>query len=141
MVTLLGAMTLMLSFFHDLGDVFRDPKTRVLLVWVAILLGVGTIFYSLTEGWNVVDAFYFSVITLTTVGFGDFSPTTTVGKLFTVVYIFWGLSIIVAFANTLIKKHAERIVTRANRRAHASQTAAAASAAAPSAVQETGQDG
>ena len=141
MVTLLGAMTLMLSFFHDLGDVFRDPKTRALLIWVAILLIVGTTVYSLTEGWNAADAFYFSVITLTTVGFGDFSPTTTVGKLFTVVYIFWGLSIIVAFANVLTKKHAERIITRANHRAGASQTTAAASAAATSAEQETGQNG
>jgi len=141
MFSLLGAMTLMLSFFHDLGDVFRDHKSRALLIWVAILLIVGTTVYSATEGWNAVDAFYFSVITLTTVGFGDFSPTTTVGKLFTVVYIFWGLGIVVAFANVLTKKHAERIVTRANSRAHASLTAAADAAAAPSAVQETGQNG
>jgi voltage-gated potassium channel len=138
MVALLGAMTLMLSFFHDLGDVFRDPKSRALLIWVAILLIVGTIFYSLTEGWHVVDAFYFSVITLTTVGFGDFSPTTTVGKLFTVIYIFWGLSIIVAFTNVLTKKHAQRIVARANNRAGASLTIAAATT---SADQETGQNG
>jgi hypothetical protein len=35
----------------------------------------------------VVDAFYFSVTTLTTVGLGDLSPQITVGKIFTVIYI------------------------------------------------------
>jgi voltage-gated potassium channel len=50
--------------------------------------------YSTVEGWSVVDAFYFSVTTLTTVGLGDLAPTTTMGKLFTVVYIFAGLGII-----------------------------------------------
>jgi len=52
----------------------------------------------------VVDAFYFSVTTLTTVGLGDLTPHTTVGKLFTVIYIFAGLSIIVGFIETVAKE-------------------------------------
>jgi voltage-gated potassium channel Kch len=51
-----------------------------------------------------VDAFYFSVTTLTTVGLGDLSPKTTVGKLFTVVYIFAGIGIILAFIDTVAKE-------------------------------------
>jgi voltage-gated potassium channel len=51
-----------------------------------------------------VDAFYFSVTTLTTVGLGDLAPTTTVGKLFTVIYIFAGLSIILGFIETVAKE-------------------------------------
>ena len=48
-----------------------------------------------------IDAFYFSVTTLTTVGLGDLAPTTTIGKLFTVVYIFSGLGLIAGFLNTI----------------------------------------
>jgi len=70
---------------------------------VITLLG-GTIFYSLEEGWSVVDAFYFSVTTFTTVGLGDLAPKTTLGKLFTVVYIFAGLSIILGFIDTVAKE-------------------------------------
>ena len=44
-----------------------------------------------------MDAFYVSVTTLTTVGLGDLSPTTTLGKLFTVIYIFAGLSLVLGF--------------------------------------------
>ena len=64
----------------------------------------GTIFYSLEEGWSVVDAFYFSVTTLTTVGLGDLSPTTTLGKLFTVIYIVAGLSLVLGFIETVAKE-------------------------------------
>ena len=73
---------------------------------------IGTLFYTLAEGWIIVDAFYFSVITLSTVGYGDFSLVTTVGKLFTTVYILVGISIIVVFANMLAKKHAHRITAQ-----------------------------
>src|SRR5215217_1193879 len=64
----------------------------------------GTIFYSLEEGWSIVDAFYVSVTTLTTVGLGDFAPTTTLGKLFTVIYIFAGLSLVLGFIDTVAKE-------------------------------------
>ena len=51
-----------------------------------------------------MDALYFSVTTLTTVGLGDLAPATTVGKLFTVIYIFAGLSIILGFFETVAKE-------------------------------------
>jgi voltage-gated potassium channel Kch len=82
----------------------RDPEFRSLLFLVLITLLGGTIFYTLEEGWSVVDAFYFSVTTLTTVGLGDLSPQTTIGKLFTVVYIFAGIGIILGFIDTVAKE-------------------------------------
>lgn len=82
----------------------RDPQFRSLVVLVFFTLLSGTIFYSLQEGWSMVDAFYFSVTTLTTVGLGDLAPTTTVGKLFTVFYILAGLSLVLGFIETLAKE-------------------------------------
>jgi len=82
----------------------RDPQFRFLVFLVVITLLSGTLFYSQVEGWSVVDALYFSVTTLTTVGLGDLAPTTTIGKLFTVIYIFAGLSIILGFIDTVAKE-------------------------------------
>jgi voltage-gated potassium channel len=79
----------------------RDPDVRTLVTLVFFTLLTGTIFYSLQEGWSLVDTLYFSVTTLTTVGLGDLAPTTTIGKLFTVVYIFSGLGLIAGFLNTI----------------------------------------
>jgi voltage-gated potassium channel len=78
-----------------------DPDFRALLTSVGCTLLTGTVFYSLQEGWSIVDAFYFSVTPLTTVGLGELSPTTTIGKLFTIVYIFTGIGLIAGFINTL----------------------------------------
>ena len=81
-----------------------DPKFRTLVVLVLITLLSGTIFYSWVEGWSVVDALLFSVTTLTTVGYGNLVPTTTISKLFTVIYIFAGISIILGFIDTVAKE-------------------------------------
>jgi voltage-gated potassium channel len=81
-----------------------SPVFRSLVFLVVITLLGGTIFYSTVEGWSIVDAFYFSVTTLTTVGLGDLTSTTTISKLFTVVYIFAGLSIILGFLDTVAKE-------------------------------------
>jgi voltage-gated potassium channel len=81
-----------------------DPQFRTLVVLVLITLLSGTIFYSWVEGWSVVDALLFSVTTLTTVGYGNLVPTTTISKLFTVIYIFAGISIILGFIDTVAKE-------------------------------------
>ena len=53
-------------------------------------------FYRFVEDLVWVDSIYFSVITLTTVGYGDFSPTTTTGKVFTIFYVLAEIGIFVA---------------------------------------------
>ena len=55
------------------------------------------------EGWSAIDALYFSVVALATVGFGDLVPTTVAGKLFTVAYILFGIGILAAFASELTR--------------------------------------
>ena len=61
-------------------------------------------FYARVEGWNALDALYFSVITLTTVGYGDFSPHTPAGKIFTMIYVLVGLGLISGFVFLLAER-------------------------------------
>ena len=65
-------------------DVMRDPSTRPVFIYAASLILVGGIVYHWLEGWDWVDSFYFVVITLTTIGYGDLSPTTQLSKLVTI---------------------------------------------------------
>lgn len=67
-------------------------------------IGFGTLFYHFVEGLSWVDAIYFCIITLTTVGYGDISPQTDIGKLFTAVYVLLGIGIIGGFANILLRR-------------------------------------
>jgi voltage-gated potassium channel len=59
-------------------------KRVVALSLIIILLVGGTIFYYHAEGWSIVDSFYFTGMTLTTVGYGDFVPRSSFSKILTV---------------------------------------------------------
>lgn len=96
------------SFFRRIRNGLRDPEFRGLFYSVALLLLFGTWFYRTVEGWSWVDSFYFTVITLSTVGYGDFSPTTLVAKLFTVLYIILGLGLLSSFIFKLAELSADQ---------------------------------
>ena len=75
------------------------------------LVGLGTVVYRYIEDWSWVDSFYFSVVTIATVGFGDLTPTTDGGKLFTVFYIVVGISIFTTYLNARLKVRAARRIS------------------------------
>jgi len=67
-----------------------------LFVAMSALIGViivGTVVYHNMEGWSWTNSFYFSVCTVTTVGYGDLAPTTDGARLFTAFYVLTGVSI------------------------------------------------
>jgi voltage-gated potassium channel len=91
---------------------FRVAHIRVLMSLTLALVLTATVFYHLVEGWRWLDAGYFSVVTIATVGFGDLSPKTDLGKIFTIAYILAGIGVFVALATAL----AEHVIRRASLR-------------------------
>ena len=70
-----------------------DPIRRVQLslAFLVGLLAVGTLGYTLLEQMDSLDAFYMTVITITTVGFGEVKPLSPGGRLFTVALVLMGI--------------------------------------------------
>jgi voltage-gated potassium channel len=54
-----------------------------------------------------LDAFYFSVVTMTTVGFGDITPISETGRLLTVLMILTGIALIPWQLGDLIRQFAK----------------------------------
>ena len=108
LLLLLVVVLVPLRFARALRRSLRDPEFRGLFVLVLVTLAAGTLFYWRIEGWSLLDAFYFCAITLTTVGYGDLSPQTDAGKLFTVFYLFTGIGLIVAFLNAVARTAVEQ---------------------------------
>jgi hypothetical protein len=76
-------------------DLLRDKQARPVFIYVGSTIGVGAVIYHLIEGWNWLDSLYFVVITTTTIGYGDLTPTTSLGKFVTIFFALNGVAILV----------------------------------------------
>jgi voltage-gated potassium channel len=85
--------------YQDILAEFRNVGLAALVVLVG-----GAIFYHYAMPLPWLDAFYFCIITLTTVGYGDITPHSDVTKIFTMCYVLVGVGIIATFANLLLKR-------------------------------------
>ncbi len=83
---------------------------RILLTLLAILFVYSGLIYQAEHDLNpnnfstFLDAFYFAVVTMTTVGFGDITPVSEVGRLLTVLMIFTGIALIPWQVGDLIRQ-------------------------------------
>ncbi len=78
------------------------------------LVVIGTVAYHTIEGWGYVDAFYFTGITVTTIGYGDLVPTHDVSKIFTVFFAFGGVAIALYTFGVFSKFYFDRKLARIN---------------------------
>lgn len=96
-----------IPLFYYFRRLFRriasDPELRGLLFATALILLLGAVTFRYFEPTvtNWTDACYMAVITLTTVGYGDFAPTTPAMKWFVIFYIFLGIGVIASFIGIL----------------------------------------
>lgn len=72
----------------------RDPlRFRLginLIIFLAVLIS-GTLIFTSVEGWSFLNAFYYVIVTIATVGYGDILPSTSTGKIFAILLIIIGV--------------------------------------------------
>lgn len=82
------------------------------LIVLAIFMLSGTVFFNQVERWSLVDSFYFTTITMTTIGYGDLSPTTDISKIFTAVFSIFGVAamffLMTSVINVFFSRHQKR---------------------------------
>jgi voltage-gated potassium channel len=100
------------SLWHILKILFRQEEQKAIMLALLFILLIGTFFYHNVEGMTYLDALYFSVMTLATVGYGDLAPQTALGKLFTIIYVLIGVGIITGvianFSRALAEYHKQK---------------------------------
>ena len=94
----------------DINDMEEEEHKRyhrrllyVFMLIMVILFGSAT-FYHYIEKWRYIDALYFTSATITTVGYGDITPKTDAGKIFTIIFVFTGVGIAL-YGLSLIASH------------------------------------
>ncbi len=63
------------------------------LIMLFLVIFIGTAGYMTIEGWHALEALYMTVITITTVGYGEVREVSEGGRVFTVFLIFMGMGI------------------------------------------------
>jgi voltage-gated potassium channel len=100
------------ALLRTFREVWIEPAGRGLILGAAIIVATGTVFYTVVEDWSVIDALYFTVVTLTTIGYGDLHPTTDLSKIFTIFFVFAGVSFILGFLNFIVARTVRERVER-----------------------------
>ncbi|OGC82783.1 MAG: potassium transporter TrkA [candidate division Zixibacteria bacterium RBG_16_43_9] len=68
-----------------------EKKLKIALGALLIVIVIGTLGYSLIEGWDILDSLYMSVITISTVGFQEVHQLSSTGRVFTIFFIIFGV--------------------------------------------------
>src|SRR5512143_3380313 len=94
------------------------PLRRIILgfIWLIAILLIGSLGYVLLEGWSFFDGLYMTVITLTTVGYGEVQPLSQTGRTFTILLIFLGVGfmfyVVTALAQVVVEGQLQDIFGR-----------------------------
>ena len=88
-------------------------QIRVLLIMPVVVVVIGAVGFWLLDDISFFDAFYFTVVTISTVGYGDISPTTTGAKILSMVIIVIGIgtffTIVTSLTQTLVTRNRDRL--------------------------------
>ena len=80
------------------------PAQHSLLFGLLLILFVyllSTFVFHTLEGWSYLDSVYYTTVTITTIGYGDFTPKTDYGKIAAIFLAWFGISIAFYFIYTL----------------------------------------
>jgi hypothetical protein len=107
------------------GALLRPVTDKI--AWQVVALGSYFLgawaFWHRTQGWTMGESFYYGVVTLTTVGYGDYCAKTRAGKLFATAYIGIGVTLVASILVGAVAKNLsaaeERLAARLKEEAEA----------------------
>ncbi len=95
-------------------------RRRILfaLLAVSVAIAFGTIGFSLIEGWSILDSLYTAAQTVTTVGYGDLTPRTRNGRIFSIIFMLAGVGVVLYALTTTVQAivQSELVATFGERR-------------------------
>lgn len=90
------------------SQIYQDIRLfRGVAATLGVLVLISMNFFHFVEGWSWLDALYFTVITMATVGYGDLVPVHTLGKIGAMILVIVGMGLFAMFASLLIKRQTQ----------------------------------
>ncbi|MCA1724287.1 MAG: potassium channel protein [Thermomicrobia bacterium] len=73
-------------------ELTTNARARIAMAALGVVLVIGTVGFMAIERWSFIDAAYMTVITLSTIGYGEVHPLDTAGRIFDMVLIIGGVA-------------------------------------------------
>lgn len=89
------------------GFIRRENIDRIAII-LAILITISSGIIAWVESISLIDSFWWSIVTLTTVGYGDIAPATAIGRVIAVINMFVGIGLLAALSASLASALVER---------------------------------
>lgn len=86
----------------------ESKRLRYTFFALAAVLVLGSVGFHLIEGWSLFDGLYMTVITLSTVGYGEIHPLSQMGRVLAMLLILFGVGILTTFIGVLTQNIFER---------------------------------
>lgn len=103
----------------NIGKIFTKNLIITEIILIILIIIIWAFTFHFIEWWRILDAFYFIVSVMTTIGFGDFAPKTDIGKIFVMFYAIIGVPFFISiwwlFLETRFKKAVEHYLKKVYR--------------------------
>jgi len=86
----------------------RQLRRSTIFISLIGILAMSTVFFHYVEGWGWLDSYFFTVITISTVGYGKLVPVTAAGKIATTFLIFGGLGVFALAIREFAQYHMQK---------------------------------
>ncbi|HME87032.1 MAG TPA: potassium channel family protein [Candidatus Nanoarchaeia archaeon] len=80
----------------------------ILACFLAVLVSGSILFYMNIEGWQIIDAFYFTVTVITSLGHPDLIPSSSASKIFTSFLAFIGIGTVLTLVALVSTAYTEK---------------------------------
>lgn len=95
--------------------IIRHPQFKKLTLIAGILVIIGTFLFMLLEGWSFIDALYFTITTILTIGYGDLHVTHTLSKIVAIIYMLLAVPFVLGFIELMAELVHDEILDKVKR--------------------------
>jgi hypothetical protein len=93
-----------------LTHMIANQLVLFLVIIITLIVLAGAICFHFVEGWGFFDSFYFTSVTMSTIGYGDMAPLTHGGKIISIIYGFMGAPLFIGLTGVLFQSRLQKLV-------------------------------
>ncbi len=94
----------------DLNNLIWNYSVLFFIGILMLFIVIGTFIFHIVENWSLFTSFYFTAVTISTIGYWDITPLTNIGKIVAVIYGFMWAPLFIGFTGLLFQSKFQKMI-------------------------------